>query len=91
MEHALENARIEALKKARMTPRKKTPSLRKSIDAKCKDCTYDDSNGLGTWRQQTELCTVTRCPLWPVRPVSKASNKDSTLESTNQPGDSNGI
>ncbi len=51
-------------------------SLRKAINDKCKDCTYDERNGLGTWRQQTELCTVKICPLWEVRPRSakKASN-----------------
>lgn len=85
MEHAMENARIEALKKARMTPRKKTPSLRKSIDAKCKDCTYDESNGLGTWRQQTELCTVTRCPLWLVRPMSSGVKKEVCTEELTKP------
>lgn len=45
------------------------PSLRKSINAMCKNCTYD-SQDKGTWRQQTENCNITRCPLWLVRPKS---------------------
>lgn len=40
-------------------------SLRKSIDAKCKQCIYDPQSGLGTWREQVAQCTVTLCPLWP--------------------------
>lgn len=44
-------------------------SFRKLIDAKCKDCIYDPLSGLGTWRQQTEACTIKSCSLWPVRPV----------------------
>jgi hypothetical protein len=43
-------------------------SLRKSINAKCKDCTYDRKSHGGTWRQQVEACAVTLCPLHPVRP-----------------------
>jgi len=46
-------------------------SLRKSINDKCKDCIYDPLSGLGTWRQQTEGCTATECPLYEVRPRSK--------------------
>lgn len=50
--------------------------LRPRINAKCIDCTYEASNGLGTWRQQVEACTVTSCPLWGVRPTSKPSGND---------------
>jgi len=46
------------------------PSLRKSVDAKCKDCAYDEEDR-GTWRQQVTACTATECPLWPHRPLSK--------------------
>lgn len=46
-------------------------SLRKLINQHCKDCVYDPKSGLGTWRQQTEGCTVKSCALYPVRPVSK--------------------
>lgn len=47
-------------------------SLKKAIEAKCKDCTYDSASP-GTWREQVELCRVTRCPLWPVRPITVAT------------------
>lgn len=60
-------------------------SLKKCIEEKCKDCTYDPMAG-GTWREQVELCRVTSCPLYDVRPVTtatlfasrKARNEDST-------------
>lgn len=55
-----------------------TPSLRKAINAKCKDCIYDPLSGLGTWRQQTEACPAKTCPLWPVRPVSKPDPRTGT-------------
>ena len=45
-------------------------SLRKSINEKCKDCTYDPM-GEGNWRQQVGDCRVKVCALWPIRPVSK--------------------
>lgn len=44
-------------------------SLKKAIEQKCKDCTYDQS-AAGTWREQTERCTVRSCALWEVRPIS---------------------
>lgn len=44
-------------------------SLRKAINAKCKDCIHDPKSGLGTWRHQVERCTAKTCPLWPVRPI----------------------
>lgn len=47
-------------------------SLRKCIEAKCKDCTYDPLAG-GTWREQVEECTVRSCPLWEVRPLTVAT------------------
>jgi hypothetical protein len=47
-------------------------SLRAAINAKCKDCIYDPKSGHGTWRQQVEGCTVTRCALFPVRPRAQA-------------------
>ena len=62
---------ILALEKARKAPRKKRPSMRKAIDAMCKWCIYDPLSGLGTWRQQTEGCTSTDCPLYELRPVSQ--------------------
>lgn len=47
-------------------------SLRKCIEAKCKDCTYDQLAG-GSWREQVEQCTVRACPLWEVRPLTVAT------------------
>jgi len=47
-------------------------SLKKCIEEKCKDCTYDPLAG-GTWREQVELCRVTKCALWPVRPMTVAT------------------
>ena len=53
-------------------------SLRKAINAMCKDSTYDDQDK-GTWRQQVAACTSSRCPLHPVRPVGEKYNgTDST-------------
>ena len=45
-------------------------SLRKAIDAMCKDCIYDDQDK-GTWRQQVAACTLKTCPLHPVRPINE--------------------
>lgn len=53
-------------------------SLRQAINAKCKDCTYDPV-APGTWRQQVTLCSVTVCPLWPVRPKTDAHIPESVL------------
>jgi hypothetical protein len=44
-------------------------SLRKAIDAKCKDCIYDPLCGGGTWREQVAQCSCPSCPLWIVRPA----------------------
>ena len=50
----------------------KKRSMRAAINAYCRECTYDDAfKGGGTWRMQTEACTVTKCPLYDFRPVSK--------------------
>ena len=43
------------------------PSLRSSIDAKCRDCIYDSLEP-GGWRQQVAACTCRDCPLFAVRP-----------------------
>jgi hypothetical protein len=43
-------------------------SLRAAINAKCKDCIYDECGG-GTWREQIAQCSSTSCALWPVRPA----------------------
>jgi len=44
-------------------------SLKKAIEEKCKDCTYDRMSP-GTWREQVEQCNIQKCALWPVRPMS---------------------
>ena len=44
-----------------------------AINAKCKDCIYDGCSGLGTWRQQVELCRITSCALWVYRPKARKS------------------
>ena len=48
-------------------PRK---SMRKAINDMCYECTYDPC-GEGNWRQQVGACTVTKCPLWEFRPMSR--------------------
>lgn len=45
-------------------------SLRKAVNAKCKECIHDPICGGGTWRQQVEKCTSSNCPLYAVRPRS---------------------
>ena len=52
-------------------------TLRSTIAAKCKDCTWDPLDS-GTWRQQVGACTIKSCPLWPYRP--KSSKKGETHE-----------
>lgn len=47
-------------------------SLKKAVEAKCKDCTYDKLCP-GTWREQVEQCNIRSCALWPVRPMSVAT------------------
>ena len=47
-------------------------SLRGAINGYCRDCIYDGlDKGAGNWRQQVEACTVTKCSLYLVRPISK--------------------
>jgi len=47
-------------------------SLQKAINAKCRDCNYDQLD-TGNWRQQIESCTSEDCALWPYRPVTGAT------------------
>jgi len=49
-------------------------SLRKAIDAKCKECIYDPIGGPGSWRNQVGNCTAYSCPLYDVRPTPYASS-----------------
>ena len=43
-------------------------SLRRAINAKCRDCCHDEL-AAGSAAVQIELCASTDCSLWPVRPV----------------------
>ena len=51
--------------------------MRAAIDAKCKDCIYDEYEA-GTWRKQVEECPCLDCPLYPHRPVSANYIKPTT-------------
>jgi hypothetical protein len=53
-------------------------SLRKRVDEKCKDCSYDPT-ARGTWRQQVFLCSAKICPLWVVRAKPASPIPESTL------------
>jgi len=44
-------------------------SRKLAIERMCRQCIYDPHAG-GTWRQQTEECPSTTCPLWRYRPRS---------------------
>lgn len=44
-------------------------SLRKAINAKCKECIYE-AGSAGGWRQQVQACNSHKCPLFNVRPLS---------------------
>jgi hypothetical protein len=48
----------------------------KAITAHCKECVYDNKDS-GTWRQQTEACQITSCPLHQHRPVTGGRNASS--------------
>lgn len=50
-------------------------SLRKAINDKCRDCIFDELSP-GRWRQQVSACSVSSCPLWPVRPTTKANTNE---------------
>lgn len=47
---------------------KTPPSLRKAINDKCKDCSYDPL-APGYWARQVAECNVPKCPLYNVRPL----------------------
>jgi len=56
-------------------------SLRKAINAKCKECLYDPYDK-GTWRQQVQACTSPKCPLFAVRPLPIAKDSTNSDEKT---------
>ena len=59
----------EGGEKGVLSPKK---SLRGAINLYCRDCIYDEhAKGEGNWRQQVEACTVNKCALYEVRPISK--------------------
>lgn len=66
---------VEPHKQAQKVIKKRNVLSRaKAVNQHCKDCSYDPLNG-GTWRQQVEACSVTKCALYPIRPTSR-SRKD---------------
>ena len=70
-------------------------SLRAAINDKCKECIYDPIGGVGTWREQVTACTSRACPLYPVRPVTRAPQDPvkadfSRLEARSAPDQYNG-
>lgn len=54
-------------------------SLRKAINAKCRQCTYDPLD-LGTAAQQIAVCIDSACPLHSVRPITTKGLPVSLLE-----------
>lgn len=56
-------------------------SMRKAIDLNCRQCIYDPFVK-GTWRQQTQACEITKCPLWDFRPKSRAKGNSRSLPVT---------
>ena len=48
-----------------------TIGLRAAINAKCRDCIFDEK-APGNWKKQVSRCSVYKCPLWPVRPKTSA-------------------
>ena len=55
-----------------------------AIEAKCKDCTYDELDD-GTWRQQVERCELIECSLWEYRPKSRSKMPDMAISAAVQP------
>lgn len=53
-------------------------SMRAAINQFCRDCIYDKTQK-GTWRQQVEACTATKCALYSFRPVS-STEEESTAD-----------
>lgn len=55
-------------------------SLRKSINAKCRECIYDPIGGNGGVLQQIKACTSCSCPLYVVRPMPSEKSAISRLK-----------
>ena len=60
------------------------PSLRKQIDAMCKECIFDGSLGSGTWREQVGYCTSKKCPLYNLRPLPTGKYHEWQVELSNK-------
>lgn len=45
-------------------------SRKQAIEQMCKQCIYDPGQS-GTWRQQTEACVSSPCPLFKYRPRAR--------------------
>ena len=57
-------------------------SAQKAIKNHCKGCIYD-SEEKGTWLQQIEACTITKCELYNHRPLTSKTrriNEEKRLE-----------
>lgn len=52
----------------------KPTSLRLACSAKCFDCVGRDADP--GWRKRIGECSVTRCPLWPVRPYQRGAEAE---------------
>ncbi len=57
-------------------------SLRKAVNATCRECTYDPSD-VGTAAQQIAVCIDSDCPLHSVRPITTKRLPISLLEAYN--------
>ena len=57
-------------------------SLRKAVNAKCRECTYDPFDA-GTAAQQIAVCIDFDCPLHSVRPLTTKRLPISLLEAYN--------
>ena len=55
-----------------------------AIEAKCKECTYDELDE-GTWRQQVEQCEITDCALYLYRPKSRSNATSRAVSAAVQP------
>lgn len=51
-----------------------------AINAKCKDCIYDNEER-GTWREQCTACNQVKCPLYPFRPLAEGIKRSEAIES----------
>jgi hypothetical protein len=49
-----------------------------AINAKCKDCIYDEC-APGNWRQQVTACTIRSCSLWEYRPKSRPKVRSTAI------------